>query len=93
MSMNEILIVDDEGPIRMALKMAFKRENMETAEASDGIQALEMLRHDRYQLIILDVMMPGKGGYEVLQEMRRRGDNTPVLMLSGKDDEMNQVLG
>ena len=93
MSMNEILIVDDEGPIRMALKMAFKRENMETAEASDGIQALEMLRHDRYQLVILDVMMPGKGGYEVLQEMRRRGDNTPVLMLSGKDDEMNQVLG
>lgn len=93
MSMEEILIVDDEAPIRMALRTAFRRENIKTAEASDGVEALEMLRRDRYQLVILDVMMPRKGGYEVLQELRASGNNTPVLMLSGKDDEMNQVLG
>lgn len=93
MSMEEILIVDDEAPIRMALRTAFRRENIKTAEASDGVEALEMLRRDRYQLIILDVMMPRKGGYEVLQELRASGNNTPVLMLSGKDNEMNQVLG
>ena len=93
MPMEEILIVDDEMPIRMALKTAFRKEGISTAEAADGIKALEMLKKNRYQLVILDVMMPGKGGYEVLQEMRASGNNTPVLMLSGKDDEMNQVLG
>lgn len=93
MSMEEILIVDDEAPIRMALKAAFRKEGIVIAEAADGVQALEMLKREKYQLIILDVMMPRKGGYEVLQELRASGNNTPVLMLSGKDDEMNQVLG
>lgn len=93
MSMEEILIVDDEAPIRMALKAAFRKEGIDIAEAADGVQALEMLKREKYQLIILDVMMPRKGGYEVLQELRASGNNTPVLMLSGKDDEMNQVLG
>ena len=93
MSMEEILVVDDEAPIRMALKAAFRKEGIDIAEAADGVQALEMLKREKYQLIILDVMMPRKGGYEVLQELRASGNNTPVLMLSGKDDEMNQVLG
>ncbi len=93
MSMDEILIVDDEAPIRLALKAAFRKEGISTAEAPDGIKALEMLKKDKYQLVILDVMMPGKGGYDVLQTMRASGNNTPVLMLSGKDDEMNQILG
>lgn len=93
MSMEEILIVDDEAPIRMALKAAFRKEGIDIAEAADGVQAIEMLKREKYQLIILDVMMPRKGGYEVLQELRASGNNTPVLMLSGKDDEMNQVLG
>ena len=93
MAMDEILIVDDEAPIRLALKTAFRKENLRTAEASDGEEALAMLRRERYQLVILDVMMPKVGGYEVLQSLRAAGDNTPVLMLSGKDDEMNQILG
>ena len=93
MSMEEILVVDDEAPIRMALRAAFRKEGIDIAEAADGVQALEMLKREKYQLIILDVMMPRKGGYEVLQELRASGNNTPVLMLSGKDDEMNQVLG
>ncbi len=93
MAMDEILLVDDEAPIRLALEMAFRKENMKTVQASDGDEALAMLRREHYALIILDVMMPNKGGYEVLQALRTAGDHTPVLMLSGKDDEMNQVLG
>ena len=93
MAMDEILLVDDEAPIRLALKTAFRKEAMKTAEAADGEEAISMLQRDKYQLVILDIMMPKKGGYEVLQWMRSIGDNTPVLMLSGKDDEMNQVLG
>lgn len=93
MSMEEILIVDDEAPIRLALRTAFRKENMPAAEASDGEEALRMLRREKYCLVILDVMMPKMGGYEVLQALRSSGDNTPVMMLSGKDDEINQVLG
>ena len=63
MSMEEILVVDDEAPIRMALKAAFRKEGIDIAEAADGVQALEMLKREKYQLIILDVMMPRKGGY------------------------------
>ena len=93
MAMDEILIVDDEAPIRLALQTAFRKEGMKTATAADGEEALSLLRKEHYQLIILDVMMPKKGGYDVLQQLRSWGDHTPVLMLSGKDDEMNQVLG
>ena len=93
MAMDEILIVDDEAPIRLALQTAFRKENKKTALAADGEEALAMLKKERYQLVILDVMMPRKGGYEVLQALRSSGDNTPVLMLNGKDDETNQVLG
>lgn len=93
MSMEEILIVDDEAPIRLALKTAFRKENMPAVEAADGEEALKMLRREKYCLVILDVMMPKMGGYEVLQALRSAGDNTPVMMLSGKDDEFNQVLG
>lgn len=88
-----ILIVDDEAPIRTALKTAFGREGIETEEASDGSDALKMLQKKNYSLVILDVMMEDTGGYEVLQKMRADGDHTPVMMLSGKSDEMDQVLG
>ena len=54
MPMEEILIVDDEMPIRMALKTAFRKEGISTAEASDGIKALEMLKKNRYQLLWLN---------------------------------------
>lgn len=93
MAREEILVVDDELPIRTALRVAFSRENMQVVEASDGREALELLRQRRFSLVILDVMMEEVGGYEVLQQMRARGDMTPVLMLSGKSDEMDQVLG
>lgn len=93
MEVRHILVVDDETPIRMSLKLAFRRENMEVTEASDGAEALELLKKNKYQLAILDVMMERVGGYQVLQTMRAAGDMTPVMMLSGKSDEMDQVLG
>lgn len=93
MSQEQILIVDDEKAIRMAIRMALKKEDMAATEAEDGDQALELLEQQRFHLVILDVMMKRIGGYQVLQTMRARGDNTPVLMLSGKSDEMDQVLG
>lgn len=93
MAREEILVVDDETAIRTALKAAFRRENSNVTEAADGREALELLRQRRFDLVILDVMMEEVGGYQVLQTMRAKGDLTPVMMLSGKSDEMDQVLG
>ena len=91
--MNRVLLVDDEQAIRLAIRMALRREGMDVTEASDGLEALALLKKEKYQLVILDVMMERVGGYEVLQQMRAAGDHTPVMMLSGKSDEMDQVLG
>jgi Response regulators consisting of a CheY-like receiver domain and a winged-helix DNA-binding domain len=93
MSYERILIVDDEAPIRLAVRKALEREGMSVAEADDGSAALRLLRQQKFDLLILDVMMRDISGYEVLQTMRSKGDNTPVMLLSGKSDEMDQVLG
>lgn len=88
-----ILIVDDELPIRMALKTAFLREGMVPQEASCGSQALEMIRSQTFDLVVLDIMMQDMDGYTILQNMRADGNTTPVLLLSGRQDEVDQVLG
>ena len=93
MNAEEILVVDDERAIRLAIRTALAREGMHVTEASDGDEALELLQKQHFHLVILDVMMERVGGYQVLQSMRASGDNTPVMMLSGKSDEMDQVLG
>lgn len=93
MNAEEILVVDDERAIRLAIRTALAREGMHVTEASDGDEALELLQKQQFHLVILDVMMERVGGYQVLQSMRASGDNTPVMMLSGKSDEMDQVLG
>ena len=58
-----------------------------------AVQRLDLLKQKHFDLVILDVMMENVSGYQVLQTMRAWGDHTPVMMLSGKSDEMDQVLG
>ena len=93
MNIEKILLVDDERAIRLAVRTALTREGMQVTEAADGSEALELLKKQQFHLVILDVMMEHVGGYDVLQAMRAAGDHTPVMMLSGKSDEMDQVLG
>ncbi len=93
MANENILVVDDEAAIRLAIRVALKREGMRVIEAADGKDAIELLDNQKFSLVILDVMMQEIGGYEVLQHMRERNDMTPVLMLSGKTDEADQVMG
>lgn len=93
MADEKLLIVDDELAIRMALKTAFARERMEVSEASCGTEALALLKTREFDLIVLDIMMEDIDGYTILQKLRADGVMTPVLMLSGKQEEMDQVLG
>ncbi|PXE65062.1 DNA-binding response regulator, partial [Listeria monocytogenes] len=65
-----VLVVDDEDRIRRLLKMYLERENYRIEEASDGDQALSMALNNNYEVILLDLMMPGKDGIEVCRELR-----------------------
>ena len=87
-----LLVVDDEDRIRRLLKMYLEREDYKIDEAANGEDALEMaLTHD-YDLILLDLMMPGKDGIEVCKELREK-KATPVIMLTAKGEEVNRVQG
>jgi len=80
--MAKILIVDDEAPIRRTLREILEYEKYKVEEAADGIQAIEMITNDKFDLILCDIKMPGKDGIEVLEEAMKITD-TPVVMISG----------
>ena len=88
-----ILIVEDEVRLAETLRDLLELEHYTADISHDGESGLDNALSDIYDLVILDVMMERVGGYEVLQAMRAAGDHTPVMMLSGKSDEMDQVLG
>jgi len=87
-----ILIVDDEDRIRRLLRMYLERENYEIDEADNGNDALEMALQNDYSCILLDLMMPGKDGIEVCNELREQ-KATPVIMLTAKGEETNRIQG
>ena len=81
--MAHILVVDDEGSIRDALRQLFEYEGHKVSVASDGMDALKALEGDQPDLVFLDVKMPGLDGLEVLERMRDKGVTVPVVMISG----------
>lgn len=88
----KILIVEDEVRISTLLKMYLGRESFEVNVVDNGIDGLERSLNEDYDLIILDVFMPGKNGFTVLEELRKEKD-TPVIMLSAQSEEQGQALG
>ncbi len=88
----KILVVDDEDRIRRLLKMYLEREDFLVDEASDGQTALNRALSSDYDIILLDLMMPGKDGMEVCKELREK-KTTPVIMLTAKGEEINRVQG
>ncbi|WP_413380385.1 response regulator [Alkalihalobacillus sp. 1P02AB] len=87
-----ILVVDDEDRIRRLLKMYLERENYQVEEAENGEIALQKALEQDYDLILLDLMMPGMDGLEVCLELRKT-KATPVMMLTAKGEEANRVQG
>ena len=80
--MAKILIIDDEAPIRRTLREILEYEKYKVEEAADGIQAIEKITNEKFDLILCDIKMPGKDGIEVLEEAMKITD-TPVVMISG----------
>jgi DNA-binding response OmpR family regulator len=88
-----ILVAEDDLSILTGLSMSLRFEGYEVLQAQDGRTALEKAIDEEPALIILDVMMPQMNGYEVLEELRRRGLTTPVVMLSAKGQEPDKIIG
>ena len=88
-----LLLVEDDPTLRQALTFNLVREGYEVAAAADGEAALEAARSERLDLVLLDVMLPGMSGVEVLRVLRREGVTTPVIILSAKGDEIDRVVG
>jgi len=91
--MTRILVVEDEPGIALGLEDDLRIEGYEVEVAGDGITALRRAREGAFDLIVLDVMLPGKDGFDVCRELRRGGDRTPILMLTAKAQEAEKVLG
>ena len=91
--MRKILVVDDEKLIRKLLFDYLTKESYEVLEADNGEKALQVFReHDDISLIILDIMMPKKNGYEVLEEIRK-DTSVPVILLTAKSEEEDELKG
>jgi len=87
-----ILVVDDDPKILKALDQALQQEGYEVYRAEDGLQALEMARKVKPDLMILDVMLPKMDGFEVLAQLQSEG-GIPTLILSARGEEMDKVVG
>jgi two-component system alkaline phosphatase synthesis response regulator PhoP len=91
--MSRILVVEDEAGIAMALEDDLTLEGHEVRVAGDGDQAVRAAREQAFDLILLDVMLPIKDGFEVCRILRRSGVRTPILMLTAKTQEAEKVMG
>jgi DNA-binding response OmpR family regulator len=90
-----VLIIDDEEIIRKFLKINLLKWGYEVKEATDGIEALEQLDHDNYDLLICDILMPNKNGWEVLKGVRSNPKikDIPVIILTAKNEDMDMFKG
>lgn len=91
-SSGKILIVDDEERIRRLLKLYLEKDGYETAEAEDGTTAVEMILNNHYDLVLLDIMLPGMTGIEVAKVVRKEKE-IPIMMITARGEENNRVEG
>jgi len=91
--MSRILIVEDESPMRLGLKDNLELEGYEVSFAEDGKSGLHRVLSETFDLIILDVMLPGMSGFDICKKARKEGIETPIIMLTAKGEEIDKVLG
>lgn len=88
----KVLVADDDEDIRHVIEMYLKKDGYRVVTAADGTTALDCVKTDSPDLIILDVIMPGLDGFEVCQAIRKETD-VPILFLSAKESDMDKILG
>jgi DNA-binding response OmpR family regulator len=88
-----ILIAEDDPNIRLGLVATLESDGYAVVAASDGAQALRVFPQEKFDLVLLDIMMPKTSGYDVCRELRARGSRVPVLFLTAKGEEVDKVVG
>lgn len=90
--MKKVLVVDDEKLIVKGIKFSLEQDEMAVTTAYDGEEALELAKNNDFDIILLDVMLPGLSGFEVCQAIREFSD-VPIIMLTAKGEDMDKILG
>ncbi len=91
--MSRILVVDDEPHILEVVRAYLARDGHDVLTTADGTTALELALGASPDLVVLDVMLPGRSGFDVLRELRRSGSAVPVILLTARDDVIDRVAG
>src|ERR1043166_9424039 len=89
----KILLIEDEKGLIITLTDRLESEGFEVTSASDGKKGFDLAASDNFDLIILDVMLPKKNGYDIARDLRKKGIDTPILMLTAKGETIDKVLG
>jgi two-component system response regulator RegX3 len=90
--MTKVLVVEDEQSLREPLVFLLQKEGYQTIEAEDGVKALSLFESEKPDIILLDLMLPGKSGTEVCRTIRLTS-NVPIIMVTAKDDLIDKVVG
>ncbi len=91
--MNNILVVEDEKSMMMGLKDNLEFEGYQVDTAEDGESGYNMIRNNKYDLVLLDVMLPYISGFDICKKVRGEGVTTPIIFLTAKGEEIDKVLG
>jgi len=91
--MKKILVVDDEPSIVTLLTFNLEKEGYQVTSATDGQEALEIALMQSFDFILLDVMLPHMDGIEITKRLRQEKVNTPIIILTAKDDPIDRILG
>ena len=88
----KVLVVDDEKLIVKGIRFSLEQDNMEVDAAYDGEEAIELVKANQYDIVLLDIMLPKLSGLEVCQQIREFS-NVPIVMLTAKGDDMDKIMG
>lgn len=93
MSQNHILVIDDDTRLRGLLQKYLSNNDFEVSEAANAAEALDLIQLFSFDLLIMDVMMPGQDGYTLTKQLRENGYEIPILMLTAMGDIDNRITG
>ena len=91
--MKKILIIEDDPATLRGLEETFSEEHYQVTTSMSGQMGFDKAMAENYDLIILDLMLPDKNGIDICKDLRNKGINTPVLMLTGKKEEVDKIIG
>ena len=93
MTQEFILLVDDEENITDLARMYLERDGFITRSQTNGLAALEEIRHDHPALVVLDLMLPGIDGFEICKKLRAENNQVPIILLTARDEDVDKILG